>query len=105
MGEMRGPITVTVADCIASIAEQSDDGPPSIVDLRARGENRDAILAIIQALLNMHGFDASHSIDLDGHRLEIVLPAGWRALPIVQMTLPGLAAAVASFLKGEGNAA
>jgi hypothetical protein len=86
----------------SAAAEKSGmaDGP-ALVDLRAQGEHRDALLAIVQALLNMHGFDASHPIDLDSHSLEIVLPPGWRSLPIVQMMLPGLAVSVADFLKGE----
>lgn len=69
------------------------DGP-SYIELRARGSSRKDeadFLAVIGWLLEKGQFE-SHPCDTHPAAREVILPANWRDLPIVQAALAAIGA-------------
>lgn len=86
---MLDPATTALGEPDIDALQTGQIDGPSYIELRARGSSRKdeaEFLAVIGWLLGKAGFE-SHPCDTHPPALEVILPANWRGLAIVQVAL------------------
>lgn len=86
---MSDPATNALGDTNIDALQTGQIDGPTYIELRARGSSRQDeadFLAVIGWLLGKGGFE-SHPCDTHPPAREVILPANWRDLPIVQVAL------------------
>lgn len=90
---MLDPVINALGDPDIDAMQTGPVDGPTYIELRARGSSRQDeadFLAVIGWLLGKAGFE-SHPCDTHPPALEVILPANWRDLAIVQVALGSLA--------------
>lgn len=80
-------IALMIAPDMDPPVENQSDGP-TFIELRARGSSRAEeadFLAVVGWMLAKAGFESQAS-DMHPPAREVILPAGWRDLPIVKVS-------------------
>lgn len=86
---MLDPATKSLGEPDIDALQTGQIDGPSYIELRARGSSRKdeaEFLAVIGWLLGKAGFE-SHPCDTHPPAREVILPANWRDLAIVQVAL------------------
>ena len=86
---MHDPLVTALSNPDVEALQLGGENGPTYIELRARGAVRSDeadFLTVVSHLLGKIGFEA-HPCDTHPPSREVILPAGWRDLPIVRSAL------------------